>query len=293
MNKCDQIPVDSWGKTVTIENPLRRREWFWYFNSQDLAPGLPLYVQFCGNSIWGPDVAITRKNSLVHSHELVTAGSINLAQGGKSYYVTAGQICAIRKEVDHSYRTGPEGLAHRRVVSIEGDLFEAIMRRLGLWETDVFHVSDTRTFVEYAKAGARLLRDRPPGFRQKLSELAYSMLLFLGAEREGLRYPKPIQQALDYMHSRINQSVSLAGVARAACLSIPHFCRVFRKHMGVPPLDYFRSLKVRHARELLAMTTASVKEIAFNLGFENMAHFTRLFVTQTGVSPREYRKKGL
>jgi len=115
--------------------------------------------------------------------------------------------------------------------------------------------------------------------------------LYAGMEQAARRHPPPVQAALDMMHQSLGRSLALEELARAAGVSVPHFCRLFQQHMGAAPLEHFRSIKVRLARELLTSTTARIKEIARRLGYDNLAHFTRLFVKDAGVSPREFRRR--
>jgi AraC-like DNA-binding protein len=150
-----------------------------------------------------------------------------------------------------------------------------------------------RAFVALFKAAALAFETRPPGFLTKLSELAYSILLFLGNELAGPRYPFPVQAALDYMHYHLNSQVSLRELSAAAHLSVPHFCRLFNVSMGSAPMEFFRRLKIGYARQHLTGTTARINEIAAKLGFEDVAYFSRVFTKETGVSPREFKRREL
>ena len=58
------------------------------------------------------------------------------------------------------------------------------------------------------------------------------------------------------------------------------------------PIDYLHRWRVRQARRLLEETGRSVTDIAGAVGFPDSGHFARVFRQETGVSPREYRRKG-
>ena len=49
--------------------------------------------------------------------------------------------------------------------------------------------------------------------------------------------------------------------------------------------------KLAHAKKLLLQTDDTIAGVAFDSGFENTAHFCRLFKQKTGTTPMEYRKK--
>jgi transcriptional regulator GlxA family with amidase domain len=64
---------------------------------------------------------------------------------------------------------------------------------------------------------------------------------------------------------------------------------MFRLYTGVAPHKYFMELKIMRAKELLLATDKSIKEISFELGFQSIHYFSRIFKNKTGVSPSEFR----
>ncbi len=224
--------------------------------------------------------------------ELVTHGSIEFTQNNRSYLAEPGQIFMLRKGSNHTYRTGPHGYAHKRILVIGGDLLSPMLAQMKMLEVDIFRPKNARNFADFIKKGAQVLQARPPGFITMLSELAYAALVYAGNEIKGHKYPSPVQLALDYMHQHLNGLPSLGEIAAKACLSTPHFCRVFHKHTGVAPMRYFRLLKIEEARNLLAYTTIPINEIALKLGYENAAYFSYFFAQETGKSPRAFRNHG-
>jgi len=68
------------------------------------------------------------------------------------------------------------------------------------------------------------------------------------------------------------------------------FFHLFRQHMGESPMLYLRRIRVNQARYLLEHTHLLVEEIAFDVGFSDPFHFSRVFRTLTGKSPIAWRK---
>jgi AraC-like DNA-binding protein len=66
--------------------------------------------------------------------------------------------------------------------------------------------------------------------------------------------------------------------------------RKFRSLTDKSPNDYFRSLRLQKARDLLAGTGITVAEAAYKSGFKNVSHFSRVFTQEFGVKPREIHK---
>lgn len=83
---------------------------------------------------------------------------------------------------------------------------------------------------------------------------------------------------------------SVARYAAALAIAPGHLSRVCRTGAGAPASRLIEARVVREARRLLAFTGLGVAQIAFELGFDDPAYFTRVFVRSTGVSPRAFRE---
>ena len=66
--------------------------------------------------------------------------------------------------------------------------------------------------------------------------------------------------------------------------------RRFRQATGQGPLAWLQAQRVLAAKELLASTNLSVKEIAFRVGYQDQGHFSRLFARDMTVTPGDYRR---
>lgn len=100
-----------------------------------------------------------------------------------------------------------------------------------------------------------------------------------------------LDATLAYLNHNVHKPLTLAEMARHADLSPSHFSRLFKEQTSYSPIDYFIHLKVQHACRLLFLTSLSVREIGYELGYEDPAYFSRLFKKVVGMSPTEYRNK--
>ncbi len=99
-----------------------------------------------------------------------------------------------------------------------------------------------------------------------------------------------IDRVLGFLADRYDGDVSLPEAARAAHLSVPAFCRFFKKRTGRTFVAYVNELRLGRACRLLVETDRAVSDIAFASGFNNLSNFNRRFLELRGMSPRDYRR---
>ena len=82
---------------------------------------------------------------------------------------------------------------------------------------------------------------------------------------------------------------SVAYFAEKANLSPSYFSDLIRKETGTNPKDFISLFMIDEAKRRLVETGDDISEIAYRLGFEYPAHFTRMFKRMVGMTPKEYR----
>lgn len=99
-----------------------------------------------------------------------------------------------------------------------------------------------------------------------------------------------IRAALQTIHQRSNQPLSLADLARSVHLHPAYFNHLFRSWVGMPPMKFLEQHRVRRAKELLSLTDRTVADIAAEVGYGDPLYFSRAFRRVTGVPPTDYRR---
>ncbi|MEH6446474.1 MAG: AraC family transcriptional regulator [Oceanospirillaceae bacterium] len=92
------------------------------------------------------------------------------------------------------------------------------------------------------------------------------------------------------MQSNLHGSLNLATLAQSVNLSKFHFIKKYKELTNTTPINYFIHLKIERACHLLDISTKSIKEISFNLGYEDTYYFSRIFKKVMGISPKQYRQ---
>ncbi len=101
--------------------------------------------------------------------------------------------------------------------------------------------------------------------------------------------PNLIGRSIDFMSAHLDRNFTLVELARQAGLSVSHYSSSFRAQTQNSPLVFFSLLKMQRACQLLANTNERIKEIAFQLGFEDPYYFSRVFTKAMSMSPRQFR----
>ena len=103
--------------------------------------------------------------------------------------------------------------------------------------------------------------------------------------------PPVITRARNYILEHQSEDLSLGQVAKAVNASSFYFCKLFKKSTGINFIDYISQLRIDKAKNLLLNPNCLVSEIAFEVGFQSLTHFNRVFKRMTGQSPSQYRSQ--
>ena len=102
---------------------------------------------------------------------------------------------------------------------------------------------------------------------------------------------KRIAKVIRHIRENINQNIGIDELASISCLTNDHFIRLFKKEMQCTPIQYVNQKKIEKAQLMLTIGGHSIKEIAYDLSFENLSYFYRLFRKIAGVPPNQYQEK--
>jgi AraC-like DNA-binding protein len=98
-----------------------------------------------------------------------------------------------------------------------------------------------------------------------------------------------LMQATKYIRENIETKISVNELAGLCCMNTDHFIRLFRRDMGITPLNYIQQKKIERAQILFIFEDLSVEEVAYMLGYNNISYFIRLFKLKVGMTPHEYK----
>jgi len=101
--------------------------------------------------------------------------------------------------------------------------------------------------------------------------------------------PPVITKAKQFIREHHRENLSLGQVAAVVHTSIFHFCKLFSRTTGTTFTEFVSRTRIERARDLLLNPNLRVSEVAFEVGFQSLTHFNRVFKNLVGESPTEYR----
>ncbi len=98
-----------------------------------------------------------------------------------------------------------------------------------------------------------------------------------------------IQKVMRFIHDNfMEEEATLDVAADKACMSKRHFCRVFKKAIGMTYQNYLNRCRIKKAKEML-IAKHSITEVAFAVGYSDITQFGRVFKRVVGCTPSQYR----
>lgn len=100
-----------------------------------------------------------------------------------------------------------------------------------------------------------------------------------------------VNNALAYMRENYHHKITLKDVADNTYVSQWHLSKLLNRHTGQSFSELLNSIRVEAAKELLKNPALRVGDVADEVGFLDLAHFSRVFKKIAGVSANEYRNR--
>ena len=101
--------------------------------------------------------------------------------------------------------------------------------------------------------------------------------------------PPAVTRARQFIQENQAEDLSLGLVAKSVNMSTFYFCKMFKKATGLNFTNYVSRVRVEKAKNLLLNHNLRVSEIAYEVGFQSLTHFNRVFKKIMGQSPTDYR----
>lgn len=159
----------------------------------------------------------------------------------------------------------------------------------------VYNIGIQDEVVQLYRKAIKTAQGEAAGFQQQLSGFLSNLLghvytFHKNACFEQTDVANKISKARMILSAQYNVEIPLETLAQELQMSYSWFRHAFKEYTGFSPNQYTLELRIQKSKELLTNSIFSIKEIAYEVGFNNSEYFTTLFRRRTGMTPGEYRR---
>ena len=250
-------------------------------------PGCNLII--AGISYPNPNYYIANQLSDMFVFEYIIQGSGTVIHNGEAYHPKAGDVYILHEGAQFEYYPDRDNPWIKMWINVAGSLVRHLLQDYHLDQTVLvkgFHAPDYMQDI-YDSA-----RRNPSKQNRQIPILLHRMIAalsdFVGDWPEETSNARVMK---DYIDTHLDTKILLNQLAKQVFLSRSQAISVFKKSYGCTPYDYVIKMKLQNAQVLLRSTYLPIREIADRLGFCSVSYFSDFFKSQTGLTPREYRKR--
>lgn len=274
-------------------------------------PPLPQLVTV-GHSFWKPGQQHFRRSFNVYDLVFVLSGTLYMTEDGIPYAIKEGSMLVLEPNRTHfGHRPCEETteiywihLVHPAPVRTmdSEDIPWSVPFAKGTNLDEAPHeqamylpkcaslpIADIRPYLEWI---LELHETLSPAASLPLQAQLAGLLTELQASvrtRHASRSRLLCDQVIAYLQQNLTRPFDAKRMEQALHFHFDYLARCLKRHTGMSPLQYLHDLQIKKAKSLLENTGLSVSEIGGQVGIENANYFIRLFRTQAGLTPRQYR----
>ncbi|MEO0726151.1 MAG: AraC family transcriptional regulator [Bacteroidota bacterium] len=230
----------------------------------------------------------------------VEQGQLNIRQKNKLYIIEKGNFGIVRKFSELSYfKTWEEDedCALVEAMSLQDDFIKGAIKELGysiptnVVRDPVVHLGSNPVLMGLRKSLRLYLTDNQvPDKHLMYLKTKEALLGIIQSSPDHLalfhEISKPVKADLsEFMIHHVLSDLNLADLAKLSGRSLSTFHRDFKRLFDTSPHKWLLKQRLQKAKELLLTSQKSASSIYLDLGFKDLAHFSRAFKKEFGISP--------
>lgn len=128
-----------------------------------------------------------------------------------------------------------------------------------------------------------------PQLRTETDRLLDQQMNAIAARQERME-PDVVQRIKQYIIAHSSEEISLETIAKQVELNPFYISKMFKEQLGINYIDFLTECRIDKAKALMGNPERSLKEITFEVGYNDPNYFSKVFKKSCGMSPTEYRK---
>jgi AraC-like DNA-binding protein len=238
------------------------------------------------------------KGRILHEYQIIyiTQGCGIFQNKHKIFKVQPGSVIILFPGEWHRYRPLKSSGWKSRYIGFDGEMVKLLLKRIYFTtENPIQYIGINEEIINYFDQIYDLTLNEKPGYHQICVGLLIAYIsqiigIIKYREFEGTDVEIKIKQACGLLNEHTHEEIDTLKIAKELNMGYSYFRKMFTKYTGLPPKQYHLQSRIRKAQYLLISSNKSIKEIAYELGFESAFYFSRIFKEKTKISPTDYRK---
>ena len=209
--------------------------------------------------------------------------------------ISQGDMILLRPGVWHSYKPCQHTGWQEYWIGFNGDIMKMRFSK-DIAGKDIFRLGVREDIIELFMKAISIAEREQPMYQNVLAciaEMILAMTLYYDKNNPANTniQLRSIRQAQAIIRENLTTDITPEDIARQINMSYSWFRKSFKEHTGISPVHYILSLRIKKAKELLAETDMSIKEITYKLRFSSTAYFTTVFKRFAHTTPSDYRQR--
>mgnify|MGYP003305285498 CR=1 FL=1 len=239
------------------------------------------------------DTMTGKQHSHNNSIEIIqfVSGDGSIILGDSQYIFSAGDVFCFDGLIPH-YIMPRDAQNYVRSKLIINKSTLLLLSEKAVSEVYCFHAEEDKFFDldESFKLIYNLKQNKDSSFAV-LSEVFKIIDICLGSDSSGIKHsPSKVQTVIKYINENLQNELSIDEIAAACYMSKYHMCRKFKDETGTTIGNYIKQQRIYLAKKLLSDSSVRISSVALEAGFSDTSHFTKVFSTEVGLTPSQYKK---
>lgn len=222
----------------------------------------------------------------------LTDGEIEITTKDQTFIATCGDMVIIPAGTKHSFNLTDKQYASK--YWLHADLFIGGKNLFDYFNLPYkTNVGQNEYLSSLFDTALRLKDSAKLADKLTVSSTILAILSFYaescGLEESFTSYDE-IDRAIKYINDNYKKKFTLTELCNLVNLSKGYFVRQFKKRTGYSPIEYVNVLKIDKAKTMIQQSDKPISDIMEELGFYDLAHFSKLFKSYCGYSPKKFRE---
>ena len=246
-------------------------------------------------------------HSTLHTHPFtelfyVTEGEGFFVTNTSKISVRENDLIIVNPHIEHTEASSDNKPLKYIVAGIQGLSFSKPTKEIHDEVETFFSISsfhdENKDLLNYLNTILTEIDNEQPGYEMICHAMLEALIIKLLRQQTfeldtapKNKLTKDVTLMKQYMQNHYHQRITLDHLAQVTHLNRYYISHTFKNKVGMSPMEFLNSIRIKESKILLETTNYSITQIATIVGFSNQSYFSETFKQKIGVSPSNYRKE--